>query len=283
MSAATGETPDTEFDPSSLVDMLRMDGRTAIVTGGGRGIGRAIALAFAQQGARVAVMARSGGEIGAVQSEIESRGGQALAVQVDIADAQQVKDAFAQVTAALGPVDTVVNNAGNLLFKSFVPLPGVPEHFPKFDGPISDDEWTSVLGTHLDGTFYLLREAMPGMLERRSGRVLNIVSNSILRHGPFVSAYDTAKGAVTALTRSLAHEVAHYGVTVNAIAAGHFYTAMTAAMHDDPEANRRVLQRVPMRRIGELREIAALAAYLVSAPAGFLTGQVIALDGGESL
>ena len=267
----------------SMADVLRMDGRTAIVTGGGRGIGRAIALAFAELGARVAVFARSPDEIGAVQREIEASGGQAVAVQVDITDSGRVKEAFAEVTAALGPVDTVVNNAGNLLYKSFVPLPNAPAHFPKFDGPITDDEWSSVLGTHLDGTIYLLREAMPGMLERRQGRVVNIVSNSILRHGPFVSSYDTAKGAVAALTRSLAHEVAHYGVTVNAIAAGHFYTAMTAAMHDDPDANRRVLQRVPMRRIGELHEIATLAAYLVSEPAGFMTGQVIALDGGESL
>jgi NAD(P)-dependent dehydrogenase (short-subunit alcohol dehydrogenase family) len=269
--------------PSPLTDMLRMDGRTAIVTGGGRGIGRAIATAFAELGAKVAVMARSTDEITAVQREIESHGGQALAVQVDITDSGAVKEAYERVTVALGPADTVVNNAGNLLYKSLVPLPNAPAHFPTFDGPITDEEWSSVLGTHLDGTFFLLRAALPSMLEGRRGRVVNIVSNSILRHGPFVSSYDTAKGAVTALTRSLAHEVAHYGVTVNAIAAGHFYTAMTAAMHEDPEANRRVLQRVPMRRIGELREIAALAAYLVSEPAAFMTGQVIALDGGESL
>lgn len=260
-----------------------MEGRTAIVTGGGRGIGRAIALAFAEQGASVAVMARSTGEIEEVQREIEAKGGRALAVPADISDSAQVKAAYDTITAALGPADTIVNNAGNLLYKSLVPLPGAPAHFPKFDGPISDEEWSSVLGTHLDGTFYLVREALPAMLEARRGRVVNIVSNSILRHGPFVSAYDTAKGAVTALTRTLAHEVAYYGVTVNAIAAGHFYTAMTAEMHDDPEANRRVLQRVPMRRIGELHEIAALAVYLVSEAAGFMTGQVIALDGGESL
>jgi NAD(P)-dependent dehydrogenase (short-subunit alcohol dehydrogenase family) len=269
--------------PSPLTDMLRMDGRTAIVTGGGRGIGRAIATAFAELGATVAVMARSAEEIARVQQEIESSGGRALAVQADISDSAAVKEAYERVTDAIGAADTVVNNAGNLLYKSLVPLPGAPAHFPTFDGPISDEEWSSVLGTHLDGAFFLLREALPSMLGRRNGRVVNIVSNSIFRHGPFVSSYDTAKGAVTALTRSLAHEVAHYGVTVNAIAAGHFYTAMTAAMHDDPEANRRVLQRVPMRRIGQLREIAARAAYLVSEPAGFMTGQVIALDGGESL
>lgn len=263
--------------------MLRMDGRTTIVTGGGRGIGRAIAMAFAGLGSQVAVLARSGDEIEAVQRDIEATGGRALAVRVDISDSADVKDAYERVTSVLGPVDTVVNNAGNLLYKSLVPLPGAPAHFPKFEGPITDEEWSSVLGTHLDGTFFLVREALPAMLERRRGRVVNIVSNSILRHGPFVSSYDTAKGAVAALTRSLAHEVAYYGVTVNAIAAGHFYTAMTAAMHDDPEANRRVLQRVPMRRIGDLHEIAALAAYLVSEPAGFMTGQVIALDGGESL
>jgi len=266
-----------------LADMLRMDGRTAIVTGGGRGIGKAIALAFAELGAQVAVWARSAEEIDAVRREIEGSGGKALAVQVDITDSGRVHDAYVEVTDALGPVDTVVNNAGNLLYKSLVPLPNAPAHFPTFDGPITDDEWSSVLGTHLDGTMFLLREALPAMLERRGGRIVNVVSNSTMRHGPFVSAYDTAKGAVSELTRSLAHEVAYYGVTVNAIAAGHFYTAMTAPMHDDPDANKRVLQRVPMRRIGDLSEIAALAAYLVSEPAGFMTGQVIALDGGESL
>jgi NAD(P)-dependent dehydrogenase (short-subunit alcohol dehydrogenase family) len=260
-----------------------MDGRVAIVTGGGRGIGRAIALAFAELGAAVAVMARSDSEIEQVRRDIVDAGGAALAVVADVTDSAEVGAAYERVTASLGPVDTVVNNAGNLLFKTFVPLPGLPDHFPRFDGAITDDEWSSVIGTHLNGAFFLLRAALPSMLERGGGRVINVVSNSIYRHGPFVSAYDTAKGAVTELTRSLAHEVARYGVTVNAIAAGHFYTAMTAPMHDDPDAHRRVLNRVPMRRIGAFREIASLAAYLASDDAGFLTGQVIALDGGESL
>ena len=266
-----------------ILEGFRLDGRVAVVTGAGRGIGRAVALALAEVGANVVVLARSLDQLEAVVGEIHSGGGEAMALPLDVTDAEAVRKTCGTVMDRLGAVDIVVNNAGNLIAKPFVPLPGITGYGETGDAPTADAEWRGVFDTHASSAFYLLRELAPAMLERGRGRVINIVSNSLSRHVPFISTYDVAKAALVGLTHTLAFEWARYGVTVNAIAPGHFHTALTAPLHENPESRKWMLKRIPMRREGDLREIGALAAYLASDWAAFLTGQIITIDGGEFL
>jgi NAD(P)-dependent dehydrogenase (short-subunit alcohol dehydrogenase family) len=274
-----------EATPESLaVAPTRLDGRTALITGGGRGIGRALALVFAGAGANVAVVSRSEAQVRAVEREIESLEAKGLALVADVSNPTEVR---AMATAALdefGRVDILVNNAGNLIYKPLVPLPGsTMRGMWTSPGPVSDEEWYSTLNTHVSASFFALRELAPGMLENRWGRVINITSAARSRVVPFCAPYEMAKGALASFTRSLAHEWAEYRVTVNSIAPGHFHTAMSADLHEIPKSREWMMKRIPMHREGEFSELGALALYLVSDAAAYLTGQEIFIDGGEGL
>lgn len=262
---------------------MSLRGRTALVTGAGRGLGRATALRLARDGADIVAIARTAHEVDEVAAQARQLGVRAVSAAVDVGSADAVGRLLEQVRDTLGPVDIVVNNAGNLLYKPFVPLPGLVGAEPGFDTAISDAEWASVLRTHLGGAINVLRAVAPSMLDRRCGRIVNVVSNVVRRTVPFTVAYDTAKGALVQLTRSLAREWGPYGITVNAVAAGHFPTSMTTAQFADEKGYQRMLKRIPVGRTGHLDEFAALVSYLVSANTGFLTGEVIAIDGGETL
>jgi NAD(P)-dependent dehydrogenase (short-subunit alcohol dehydrogenase family) len=257
-------------------------GRVAVVTGAGRGLGRAVVLRLAADGADVVALARSLDEVEDVAREARSRGVRALGLSVDVTSSVDVARARDEVESELGHVDIVVNNAGSLLYKPVVPLPGL-EAQAGFDSPVSDEEWDSVLDVHVGGALRMLRAFGPGMLERGYGRVVNVVSNVIRRTVPFTSGYDTAKGGLTQLTRSVAREWARYGVTVNAIAAGHFRTSMSQEMFDDEKAYRGMVSRIPARRTGTPDEFAALVDFLCGEESAFITGETIAIDGGETL
>jgi NAD(P)-dependent dehydrogenase (short-subunit alcohol dehydrogenase family) len=259
--------------------------RVAVITGAGRGLGRAIALRLAADGTDVAVLARSAAEVEAVAEEARALGARALALKVDVTSTQDVEGARAEVEARLGPVTAVVNNAGAVLYKPFVPLPGRPtrEGSGGEETPISDQEWDDILAVHLGGAIRMLRAFGPGMVERGYGRVVNVASNVVRRTVPFTVGYDTAKGGLVQLTRSLAREWGRYGVTVNAVAAGHFETAMTKEQFANPEGLKKLLRRVPAGRAGELGELAALVAFLAGEQSGFITGETIGIDGGETL
>lgn len=266
----------------SAIDNL--DGRVALVTGGGRGIGRAVALTLASRGANVAVTSRSHDQIEETAAAIRDQGGAALAVRGDVTDATSMDEVAATVGEHLGPVDILVINAGSLLFKPLVPLPGLrPPDLPGFAEPTSDAEWRSQIDVHLTGAFNVLRAVGPSMLERRYGRVVTIGSVAASRSARFNTAYEAAKGGLATLTRSVAKEWARFDVTVNCIAAGHFPTSMTTELHESEQGQAWLKTRVPMRRVGELWEIASLALFLAGPASAFMTGQVIHLDGGESL
>ena len=258
-------------------------GRVALVTGASRGLGRDIAQAFAAAGADLVLTARTESDLDETASLVRAAGATAVAVAGDVGSADDVRRMRDVAYAELGHVDILVNNAGNLLYRPLVPLPGLKAPAEGFDTAMSDEEWHSTFRVHVDGAFHVLREFGPALLEQRYGRVINIASNVLGRVIPFCSAYDAAKGALWQLTKSAAAEWARYGVTVNAVAPGHFPSAMSAPQFEDPALLAWLTKRVPMRRTGEPSELCGLVVFLASDPAAYVTGELITIDGGETL
>jgi 3-oxoacyl-[acyl-carrier protein] reductase len=232
----------------------------ALVTGGSRGIGAAIALALAEDGWPVAVNYRSSRE-GAeeIAKQIEAADGRALAVQADVSD-DDGDALFEQVEEGLGPVLCLVNNAG-------VTADGLTPQ-------LTDEEWDGVLATNLSGAFRMTRRALRGMMRARHGRIVNIASIVALRANPGQSNYAAAKGGLIAFTKTVAAEVARRGVTVNAVAPGLIATEMTE------DVGEQLLEHVPARRAGTPEDVAACVRFLASDAAGYVTGTTLTVDGG---
>jgi 3-hydroxybutyrate dehydrogenase len=255
--------------------MTKLQGRVALVTGGGRGIGRAIALAFAAEGANVAVTARTAAEVQEVVAAIRARGSQAAAVTADLADRAAVQNLVGRVQEALGPVEVLVNNAG--IGSSADPRP-VAEYDDAF--------WDLSLAVNLTAPYLLCKAALPGMLARKWGRVINVASINSRIPSPHAAAYVASKHGLLGLTRVLALEVAKDGITVNAICPGPVHTAMNDKRVAYDAQRRGVSfeeQEKSMTLLGrrlEPDEIAPLAVYLASDDARMMTGQALNLDGG---
>ncbi len=256
---------------------MRLEGRRAFVTGGGRGIGRAIALKFAEAGADVAVAARTRAEIDAVAGEIQETGRRSLAIPCDVGDSKEVDEAVQQTSRELGGVDVLVANAGALV------------HAPL--GETTDVLWDEMMRVNLNGAFYAFRAAIGGMSERGWGRLIAISSVSGKIGGPNRSAYHAAKHGVLGLVRSVALEAAAAGITVNAICPGFVETGMVATFREGlaeqteggesaEEAMNRYRDEVPMGRFLAPEEIAAMALYLASEEAGGITGQAYTISCG---
>jgi 3-hydroxybutyrate dehydrogenase len=252
--------------------------RVALVTGGGRGIGRAVALALAAAGHEVAVVARSSAELEAVAAEVTALGRRALPVSADLADAAAVSSMAARVRAELGAVDVLVNNAGVELSVPF--------------GETTPEAWNRVQAVNLGATFLCTQALVPSMLERRWGRVINIASTAGRTGYRFSAAYCAAKHGVVGLTRALALELGRSGVTVNAVCPGWVETSMLdrAAANiagktgrSVDEARQTLAAMNPQRRLVRPEEVAAMVTYLASDAAAPVTGQVLGIDGGEVL
>lgn len=245
--------------------MNRLKDRTAIVTGGSRGIGEAIANRLADEGARVAVCAsRSLDRAEAVARGIEKRGGSALALQADVSNPAQVKALFKSVLDRWGALDILVNNAGitrdGLLMR------------------LKPDDWDAVLDVNLKGAFLCMQAAVRPMMRARSGRIINISSVTGLMGNPGQAGYTAAKSGLIGLTKTAAKELAGRGITANVVAPGYIPTEMTEKLPDN--LKEKILEQVPLGTPGKPEDIAAAVAFLASGDAAYVTGQVLVVDGG---
>jgi NAD(P)-dependent dehydrogenase (short-subunit alcohol dehydrogenase family) len=258
--------------------MPELVGRRALVTGGGRGIGRAVALDLAHAGASVAVAARTSAEVEAVAGEIRAKGGHAVALTGDVTRPESVRHLFAAGREALGGIDILVTGAG---IAPTAPLVKTP-----------DSLWRDVLETNLSGVFYCLREGLPGMTARGWGRVVNVASIAGRTGYPYIAAYAASKHGVLGLTKCAAVEVATSGVTVNAVCPGYVDTPMldagVATIVDKTgltreEARRRLAEASPQKRLFTTAEVSALVLFLCTDAARGINGQALTLDGGTVL
>jgi 3-oxoacyl-[acyl-carrier protein] reductase len=270
---------------------MKLEGRIALVTGGGSGIGRAIARRFAEEGARVVVNDVRKDAAEAVIGELGAAG--TLAIQADVADSGQVRAMFGEIERALGGLDVLVNNAGigstssgegqrireqtDARIMEVVSGQGIRTHLDVTER-MSDEAWHRMIGVHLNGTFFCTREALRLMSPKSRGAIINLSSVAALMGLETVPHYSAAKGGILAFTRAVAREVGSRGIRVNAVCPGYIDTPMTAPMSE--LVRKAVLARTPLGRWGEPEEIAATAAFLASDDASFITGQWISPNGG---
>jgi 3-oxoacyl-[acyl-carrier protein] reductase len=242
-----------------------MSGKVAVVTGGSRGIGRAVAVSLAEAGADVAIF-YAGNHAAAEETvaEIRKLGRKGLALQVDVASGEQVESAMKQVIAEFGRIDILVNNAGitrdNLLMR------------------MKEEEWDQVINTNLKGVFLCTKAVTRTMMKQRSGRIINISSVVGVMGNAGQANYVAAKAGVIGLTKTTARELAGRGITVNAIAPGYIETDMTSVL--DEEVKKQMLTAIPLGRPGTTRDVAEAVKFLASDSAAYITGQTLHVDGG---
>ncbi len=250
----------------SMSESRKLAGKTALITGASKGLGKAMAIALAGAGAHIALVARDVGKLNAVRAEIEDAGGKASVYAADVSQEQSVLQLEPLVTRQLGQVQILINNAGMNIRKNLVDF--------------TLEEWRTVLDTNLTSVFLMCRAFVPHMKGAGYGRIINM--SSIMSHVslPGRSAYSSSKTALLGLIRALAQELAADGITVNGISPGPFGTEMNIPVMQNPEVNAQFLASIPLGRWGRVEEVGALALYLCSEDAGFITGTDIVIDGG---
>ena len=246
--------------------MFQLTDKKALVVGGSRGLGRTIALAYADAGADVAIASRSPEQLAEVARLIRAKNRRAFTFEMDVTDSESVAKMIDAVHAEFGRIDILVNSAGVAWVE-------------RADS-MSDGTWKWMMDTNLTGTFYCCREALRVMIPQNNGCIINLASVAGARAIAGLSGYAATKGGVIMLTKVLALENTRHHVRVNALAPGYFRTDMNAAVLDDPEAGPKLSRLIPMRRVGDPEEINGLAVYLASDEASYVTGEVFYISGG---
>ena len=247
--------------------MFSLKDKVAVVTGASQGIGRETALALAEAGAKVVVAARNEEKLAALVQEIAGKGGEAFAVKLDVADAEQTKAAFKIILEKFGKVDILVNNAA-------INRDGLAVR-------MKADDWDAVLRTNLTGAHLCIQQVLPGMMKARAGRIINIAS-VVARMGNAGQAnYVAAKAGLIGLTKAMAIEIASRNITVNAVAPGFIETPMTDVLSD--KVKEELKTRIPLGRMGSARDVAAAIVFLASDEACYITGHVLDVNGGMYL
>jgi 3-oxoacyl-[acyl-carrier protein] reductase len=247
--------------------MFSLKGKVALVTGASQGIGRDTALALAEAGARVAVAARTEEKLAALVKDIVAAGGEAVAVKMDVADAEQVKAGFKAVVEKFGRLDILVNNAA-------ITRDGLAMR-------MKAEDWEAVIRTNLTGAHLCIQQALPTMMRARAGRIINIASVVAQMGNAGQSNYVAAKAGLIGLTKAIAIEISSRNITVNAVAPGFIETPMTDVLGD--KVKEELTTRIPLGRMGSTRDVAAAILFLASDEAGYITGHVLDVNGGMYL
>lgn len=250
--------------------LFDLSGKVALITGASRGIGEAIALAYAQSGAKVVLASRKQADLEDVAQQIREAGGEALPVAAHTGDLGAVTAMVEKAASAFGGIDILVNNAAT------------NPHF----GPIltaEDSHWDKILEVNVKGYFRVVKACVESMKARGGGKIINMASVAGLEPQPMMGVYSVSKAAVLMLTKVLAAELAQFNIQVNAIAPGFVKTKFSSALWQNPQINQAILKTIPQKRMAEPQEIAGLAVYLASPASSFVTGSTFSIDGGQSV
>ncbi len=271
-----------------MIKEYSLDSKVAVVTGAGRGLGRAIAVTLAEAGSDIVAASRTRRELEETSESVRKQGRSCLVIPTDVANAVQVNRLIEKAIAEFGKIDILVNNAAFASFKALMPTPGLEKLslarvVPDLNLPLTDEEWNTTWGTNVNGVYNCIRAVVPIMVRERKGKIINIISTAAVKYTAFQGIYPATKAAVAAMTRCLANELARFNINVNAIGPGMFTTVMVEKVLSDEETRTRLVRTIPLRRLGDPREVGLLAVYLASDASNYMTGQSLFLDGGHTI